>query len=400
MPVINRPRHRVIAVTGTVFALWAVVLLLVAAGAGLIRQGDSFSIVNWELTGLTRFVLHRTTDGFLNHTASNAEIRQYFSFQSRVRSERSLLQAAPAQGDGSLQSAYVADVRTAARLRPRVQARFENAVAGAITSAGLVERLPLYSGASFVWPPVAAGFRVPPHILITSPRNRIELDDTKLLRSDLSQAEAERIERDAEKKGMSALVDQIGGLGAYPSIVDDEDSPAGLMQTIAHEWMHEYLIFHPLGARYGVNNELTLINETVAELVGRELGSAAFNSLGLPPAPPQASSIAPHRLDFNKTLHDLRLAVDVLLKDGKVDEAERRMGETQQELAADGYTIRRINQAYFAFYGSYGNNAAASSPLGAKINAIRRLSPDLKSFVRRVQDIANPADLDRLLRAQ
>ena len=124
MPVINRPRHRVIAVTGTVFALWAAVLLLVAAGAGLIRQGDSFSIVNWELTGLTRFVLHRTTDGFLNHTASNAEIRQYFSLQSRIRSERSRLQAAPAQGDGSLQSAYVADVRTAARLRPRVQARF------------------------------------------------------------------------------------------------------------------------------------------------------------------------------------------------------------------------------------------------------------------------------------
>ena len=400
MPVVNRPRRRVIAVSGTVFALWAAVLLLVAAGAGLVGQGDSFSIVNWELTGLTRFVLHRTTGTFLNRTASNAEIQHYFSLQSRTSSERYRLQAAPAQGDGSLQSADVADVRAAERLRPRVQARFEDAVAGSITSAGLVERLPFYSGASFVWPPVAAGFRVPPLILITSPRNRIELDDTRLLRSDLSQAEAERIERDAEKKGVSALVDQIGGLGAFPSIVDEDDSPVGLMQTIAHEWMHEYLIFHPLGAHYGENNDLTLINETVAELVGRELGSMAFDSLGLPPGPLQAARIAPHRLDFNKTLHDLRLAVDVLLKDGQVDEAERRMDATQQELAADGYTIRRINQAYFAFYGSYGNNAAASSPLGAKINAIRRLSPNLKSFVRRVQDVANPADLDRLLRAQ
>jgi hypothetical protein len=74
------------------------------------------------------------------------------------------------------------------------------------------------------------------------------------------------------------------------------------------------------------------------------------------------------------------------------------MDETQKMLAANGYQIRRINQAYFAFYGSYGDSGASSNPLGGEVQVLRRLSPDLKTFLHRVEDVSHPADVGRLVR--
>jgi len=378
-----------------VLVLWLAPVLAVGALSGLAGSGESFNLVHWELTRLTGFALNRFSGVFARRAATNEEVLRYFDLLRQARTAR----RAAFSGDGSGNARAAALQAQAEKLRPLVEARFEDAVARAARDAGLVERLPLFGDLSFVWPPPAAGLSVPPHILIVSPRNRIALERTRLLRSDLSDAEAERIEANAERGGtVSALVDQIGGLSAWPSIVDQDDSPLGVMQTVAHEWMHAYLVFHPLGARYGQSGDLTLINETVANLVGRELGSAAFAGLGLP-AQPQAAASAPPSIDFNKTMHDLRLEVDRLLAQGKIDEAEQRMNATQKLLAANGYTVRRINQAYFAFYGSYGDSPQASSPLGGEIETLRRESPSLAAFVHRVQNVGSRADLERLLRS-
>jgi hypothetical protein len=48
----------------------------------------------------------------------------------------------------------------------------------------------------------------------------------------------------------------------------------------------------------------------------------------------------------------------------------------------NGYPIRKLNQAYFAFHGSYGTSAAATSPLRAQLIELRSLTPDVKSFSR------------------
>ncbi len=378
-----------------VLALWAAPVLAVGAVAGLAGSGERFNVVHWELTRLTGFALNRFSGIFARRAASNDELLRYFDLLRQARAARRAAFAGDATGASRAAALQV----QAETLRPLVEARFEDAVARAARDAGLIERLPVFGGVSFVWPPPAAGLSVPPHILIISPRDHIALESTQLLRSDLSDADAARIEANAEKGGkISALVDQIGGLSAWPSIVDQDDSPLGVMQTVAHEWMHAYLVFHPLGARYGQNGDLTLINETVANLVGRELGSAAFASLGLP-AQPQSAANTPPSIDFNKTMHDLRLEVDQLLAQGKIDEAEQRMDATQKLLAANGYAIRRINQAYFAFYGSYGDSPQASSPLGGEIETLRRQSPSLAAFVHRVQNVSSRADLERLLRA-
>jgi len=387
------------AIIVIMIALWTGGMATLAMITGLVDHGDSFSIVHWEIAGLTGFALRRLPLGLGHRQATNAEVEQYFSLLRQARvARRDGLTAGSAAEHSAFEATANGYQAAAARLRASVETRFEQSVEEAATAAGLTERLPLYGDVRLVWPPVAAGFSIPPHILIISPRDHIELKETTLLRTNLSDVDAARIEREHQGKDVSALVDQIGGLGAYPSIDDQDDSPQGLMQTVAHEWTHEYLVFHPLGARYAQSGEMTLINETVANLVGHELGSSAFDRLGLPIESPSAAapSTAP-ALDFNRTMHELRLEVDALLKNGQIDKAERRMNETQVRLAANGYNIRRINQAYFAFYGSYGDSPASSSPLGGSIESLRRLSPSLTAFVHRIQDIARPADLDRLL---
>ncbi|HZU77061.1 MAG TPA: hypothetical protein VFA70_09875 [Dehalococcoidia bacterium] len=386
--------RRLVVALSLVLALWLAVLLALGGLVALFGRGDRFNIAGWELTHLADELVKHTMTAPFQRAASPADLRQFFALEAEATSLRARLITQP---DATAQIQLDADERRIAGLRLRVELRFEQAIGDAARQAGLTTSVPLFGSAGLLWPPVAVALVQPPHILIVSPRTRIALESTTLLQSDLSRAQAARIERTAEERpNTSALVDQIGGLGSYPSIDDESDSPLDLIQTTAHEWVHEYLAFHPLGARYAQSDDMTLINETVANLVGRELGSAAFAELGLPlpaPAQPRAGAI-----DFDRTLHTLRLEVDQLLAQGRVDEAEQRMNETAALLRANGYAIRRINQAYFAFYGSYGDTAASSNPLGGEIVSLRRLSPSLAAFVRSVQGIAQPADLRRLLR--
>lgn len=60
----------------------------------------------------------------------------------------------------------------------------------------------------------------------------------------------------------------------------------------------------------------------------------------------------------------------------------------------NGYPLRVLNQAYFAFHGSYGTSGASTSPIGPKLDRLRELSPDLRSFLETVRWFTEPEDLD------
>jgi hypothetical protein len=110
---------------------------------------------------------------------------------------------------------------------------------------------------------------------------------------------------------------------------------------------------------------------------------------------------------FRTTMRTTRLKVDKLLAAGKVDEAERYMESQRLLFVQNGYPLRRLNQAYFAFHGSYGSSAAASSPIGPKLAALREGLSKLESmrdgmsslsaFLVAVRGITSEAELDRLL---
>jgi hypothetical protein len=204
------------------------------------------------------------------------------------------------------------------------------------------------------------------------------------------------IEEDAERDGeTSALVIRVGAIATYPAIVPPRADYHGTLETIAHEWMHHYLYFTPLGRDYFAGGDLTTLNETVANFAGREL-ACLIDPCG---ALARAGS-APERqeFDFTAEMRGLRRGVEALLADGEIEEAERLMEARRQVFLDNGYYIRRINQAYFAFHGSYADSPGSIDPIGPKLDELRRESTSLEQFIETVREFQSQADLDAALR--
>jgi hypothetical protein len=65
-----------------------------------------------------------------------------------------------------------------------------------------------------------------------------------------------------------------------------------------------------------------------------------------------------------------------------------------------GFTIRKLNQAYFAFYGSYADQpigAAGEDPVGAAVRELRARSASLAEFVQRMSGLTSFQALQTLL---
>jgi hypothetical protein len=98
-------------------------------------------------------------------------------------------------------------------------------------------------------------------------------------------------------------------------------------------------------------------------------------------------------------MRETRIRVDELLAEGKIEEAEAYMEERRQEFVANGYGIRKLNQAYFAFHGAYADEpgAAGADPIGPAVRELRARSPDLHTFVGRIAPVTTLAELQELL---
>jgi hypothetical protein len=96
-------------------------------------------------------------------------------------------------------------------------------------------------------------------------------------------------------------------------------------------------------------------------------------------------------------MRQTRITVDQLLALGEVEEAERYMELRRQHFVENGYPIRVLNQAYFAFHGSYGTGAASTSPLGPNLERLRKLTPNLLTFLQAVRSLQTPADVENVL---
>ena len=277
----------------------------------------------------------------------------------------------------------------------------EAAIAGridaALAEAGVRGRLAL---PGTVFPPVRFELAAAPRVLVASPRRVIERTRTQLLRPDLTVGAAAALEAamEAQDPALSVLVVPSGGVAAYPAIVAEQDGYAGVVAAAAHEWAHHYLTFYTLGLHYFDSADSTTINETVADLVGSEVAAAVLARWGDPTAT-AAPAAPPATVDANAVLRDLRHEVDGLLARGQVAQAEARMELVRQQLAAAGVHIRRINQAYFAWYGTYAARADAVDPLGGQLRELRERAGSLAAFLDRVRGITSRADVERQLAA-
>jgi hypothetical protein len=99
-------------------------------------------------------------------------------------------------------------------------------------------------------------------------------------------------------------------------------------------------------------------------------------------------------------MHTTRVTVDALLAEGKIEEAEQYMAMRREIFVAQGYAIRKINQAYFAFYGAYADQpggAAGEDPVGAAVRALRARSASLTDFIKRIAWIDSYEDLQQMV---
>ena len=104
--------------------------------------------------------------------------------------------------------------------------------------------------------------------------------------------------------------------------------------------------------------------------------------------------------DFRAEMHETRITVDEMLAEGKIEEAEAYMETRRQFLWENGYQIRRLNQAYFAFHGAYADQpggAAGSDPVGPAVRQLRAQSDSLAAFVRRMGKMNSFEDLQKAI---
>ncbi|MCZ2127401.1 MAG: hypothetical protein LC099_06455 [Anaerolineales bacterium] len=254
-----------------------------------------------------------------------------------------------------------------------------------------------------------------PLALIISPRDHIEQRANISVNADLPLDEQVKLEeRVSQNLDVSSLVVEIGGVGVYPTMVARTTNLNWLLSTIAHEWIHNYLTLRPLGLLYDATPELRTMNETTTSIAGDEIGNLVIeqfypelkpaalptlNLISFPAAFSRAEAAEPPPFDFRAEMHETRVRADELLAEGKIDEAEVYMEARRQLFLQNGYLIRKLNQAYFAFNGAYADvpgGAAGEDPVGPAVRSLRAQSASLKAFV---QTIAWMRSFDQLQKA-
>jgi len=363
-----------------------------AVGAAADRHG--YSLTFWEVRHLPQkwiYELRHLVDGRSSGEEDDA-LHRYFSLGEEIRG---------AQDSGA--SATLDDVRRErTAIEDEVEDIIEGRVAAVLEDQGLALRPPLFRDFGVILPPVDFELDTPPRVLAVSPRERIELDRSYLLAGGLDLETVAEIEEEVEAgvSGVSALVVGTSGVATYPSVVSELASYESLVDTVFHEWLHQYLIFFPLGSGYASSSAARTLNESVANIAGHELARLYFERYGVPeeraglkPAPTETGA----DFDFTKEMRDLRRRVEAMLADGRVDEAEALMNEKRDDFEAKGFYIRRLNQAYFAFHGSYADTPGSIDPIGPKLQTLLERAGSPGEFVRLASRISSEAELNKLL---
>ena len=384
-------------------SLSAVSLSATQVGAGQITSGTSvsdtvddavagnrFSLLDFEMNSIFNrwlgevgsFVKGRADTG----REANADLQRFFALRIEIAASRAA--GASAEQVAALNAQHASLVNRAERI-------LEARVGTALRARGLVRPLPLFDGQDILWPPVDVELTRPPHVLTVSPRDEIRIARSILLDPRITLTQMEEIEYRIEVSGRwSAIVQAIGGIGAYPAIVREARSYPSIVDTIAHEWIHNYLFFYPLGFNFFESRDLRTINETVASMVAAEI---AADVLATFPAVQSSSLPTFDRRGSDALLFQLRRDVDVLLEQDRIEEAEALMEEVRLQLLTLDRNFRRINQSFFAANGVYADTPASSSPIGPLLRRLRDGSSSLQDFVSVVREVDSRAELEDLL---
>lgn len=403
-------------------------------------RGYQFDYVDWEVGALLSKI-GQTLWGahpFMNERDRSQYVRDYMA-------DLELARQLEAQIDAMFADPNVADPRTAsfdlrqqrdslrADLRSR-QTLVESILEGQVAAVLVDEGFGLFGQ---LLPPISMRFTRVPNLLVISPRERIYVDVTIAL-DPLPIDEIVAIEeRLYAELNVSSLIVPLGGIALYPAMILETTSIPWAVETFAHEWLHHYFFFFPLGLNYFSDTaagESRIINETAADLFGEEIARIVLERYYPELAPaaeqnePQLVTYQPFaqevRFDYGAEMNETRVNVDrIMVVISELEtKAERLyhfgMGQSAQRFEAlaqsvvaksetymeqrraiffeNGYRIRKLNQAYFAFYGGYQGGIpgiGGEDPIGPAVREIRAMSESIHAWIVTLRGITTRDEL-------
>jgi hypothetical protein len=355
-----------------------------------------FNLVGWEVETLFNELSHWLASGSRPSAGEAGIVVDYFN---RVAQENTLL--GMLERDGNIltleqQAALTAQLDEVTLLRQvmerKAQLVLEAQIKQTTAKFGIFNPLDSFWNRNVVFPPVKLTLQPPPKLLVISSRAVIERLTTVTLKNSLTMEQVQLLEEDVDGLGVSSLVVELGGIATYPSFVNNKYGLQFAIYTAVEEWLHQYLFFRPLGARYGLNElgfnqpyEIIIMNETLAGMASQEIGDrliADYYAAYFPPPDDGGGQNGGGENPFVVAMRSIRQEVDRLLGLEEIESAEQFMRESRDQLEAKGYYIRKLNQAYFAFYGSYADSPAFPSPIYEELLVLRSESEELSDFLQ------------------
>lgn len=395
---------------------------------------EQFDYVGWEVRALGAKTLQTLygVQPFMNEADRADYVRQYFADLAHARGLESQIERV--YTDPLIEDAKAAtiDLRSERdQLREDLASRqmlVESIIEGQVASVLIDEG---FGTLGQLLPPISMHFTRVPNLLIVSPRDEIRFEVSINLNPMPIDEIAALEDRIDQAHDVSSLIVPLGGIALYPAMILETTSLTFAVETFAHEWLHHYLFFYPLGLNYEFAGETRVINETTANIFGRAIAPLVlrryYPELAQVAAPTQThrniaqthhETTQTHHettqtrhdtiqlinftqrqdvpFDFGAAMHETRTRVDELIAAGLVEEAEAYMEERRRLFVENGYGIRKLNQAYFAFYGGYQSGtpgAGGQDPTGAAVQAILDQSGGLHDWITIMRNITTRDEL-------
>ncbi len=380
-----------------------------------------FNYLGWEVRSAGE-ALARTFKSRSDLASGSDVVRQYFSLNDKAAGIRYDMDGITIAGKPGDLAALQAQLDAIDTQKQTIESEVERVLAGQIQQVLADEGIyNPFLPVRVSFPMVSFRLNMPPGTLIISPLDHISLDRAIMLRQGLDITDAEKIEEQVGALGVSSIVMEPGGFGAiYPTMIDEYSSLEPAIILAIHEWMHQYTVFRPLGFLFLLNvlgirpdYQIDTMNETLNDMVAGEVGTAVMARYypAVAASHFQRMSFIHQAYDFyDDEMSAIRAAVDDFLSREEIAQAEQYMEEKRQELVANGYYIRKLNQAYFAFSGSYADtsptqtlsqlaysftSAWTTQEIGQGLSMARSQSESLKSFLDRVSSMTSPDDLPK-----
>ncbi len=383
-----------------------------------IVSDQQFDYIGWELGALSAKASQTLwgAHALMTEDERSDFVRGYFSdlqHANALDAQINALYSDPAVFDPVTASAELRTERDALRTslsqrQTTTEAILEGQVAAVLVDEG-------FGALGQLLPPIAMRFTRVPNLVVVAPRDKIEMQ-VSLNVNAMPVEQRITLEQTIEDRlDVSALIVPLGGIALYPAMILETDSLPFAIETFAHEWVHHYFFLFPLGLSYDFTGEARIINETAADVFGTVMWPKVVqryypeyiplipeNPFPVPPTPFDRFKrwlldwmyyleLTPRTFDFGAAMNETRVTVDTLLAAGEVEQAEIYMEERRRYFAENGYLIRRLNQAYFAFYGGYQGGTVpgigGQDPIGPSVQQIYMHSDSLLDFVLTLRGI-------------